>query len=70
MRKLVVSILTSLDGYAAGPGGNVMVLPLDESFSAYNLERLRVADTLLLGRTTYEGFREYWPAIADDPEQP
>lgn len=70
MRKLVVSILMSLDGYAAGPGGNVMMLPLDESFSAYNLERLRSADTLLLGRTTFEGFRQYWPSIADDPTQP
>jgi len=45
-------------------------MPLDESFSAYNLERLRHADTLLLGRTTFLGFRSYWPGIADDPEQP
>lgn len=70
MRKLVVTILMSLDGYAAGPGGNVMMLPLDESFSGYNLERLRAADTLLLGRTTFEGFRRYWPPIADDSAQP
>jgi len=70
MRKLVVTILISLDGYVAGPGGNFMAMPLDESFSAYNLERLRTADTLLLGRTTYLGFRSYWPSIADDPRQP
>ena len=70
MRKLVVTILTSLDGYVAGPGGDFMAMPLDHSFSAYNLERLRTADTLLLGRTTFLGFRSYWPPIADDPEQP
>jgi dihydrofolate reductase len=70
MRKLVVTILISLDGYAAGPGGDLMAMPLDESFSAYNLERLRTADTLLLGRTTFLGFRSYWPAVADDPKQP
>jgi dihydrofolate reductase len=70
MRKLVVTILISLDGYVAGPGGDVMAMPLDESFSAYNLERLRTADTLLLGRTTFLGFRSYWPAVADDPNQP
>ena len=69
MRKLVVSILTSLDGYVAGPGGDVMAMPLDASFSAYNLERLRTADTLVLGRTTFLGFRSYWPPVADDPEQ-
>ena len=70
MRKVVVTILMSLDGYVAGPGGDVMVLPLDESFSAYNVERMRQADTILLGRTTYEGFRDYWPAVVDDESQP
>lgn len=70
MRKLVVTILTSLDGYVAGPGGDFMAMPLDESFSAYNLERLRTADTLLLGRTTFLGFRSYWPSVAHDPKQP
>jgi hypothetical protein len=38
----------SLDGYYEGPGKNVMVLPLDEAFDAYNAERLRAADTLQL----------------------
>jgi dihydrofolate reductase len=44
-----------------------MVLPLDEAFDAYNAERLRAADTLLLGRNTYEGFKGFWPSVADDP---
>jgi dihydrofolate reductase len=70
MRKLVVTILISLDGYVAGPGGELMAMPLDESFSAYNLQRLRTADTLLPGRTTFLGFRSYWPSIAEDHDQP
>jgi dihydrofolate reductase len=44
-----------------------MVLPMDEAFDAYNAERLRAADTLLLGRTTYDGFKSFWPSVADDP---
>ena len=52
MRKLVVCNIMSLDGYYEGPGRNVMVLPMDASFDEYNLERLRSADTLLLGRTS------------------
>jgi dihydrofolate reductase len=70
MRKLIVSNIISLDGYFSGPNGNVMAMPFDHGFSDYNAERLRAADTLLLGRTSYEGFRSYWPAIADDPKQP
>lgn len=68
MRKLIVSNIISLDGYYEGPGKNVMALPFDEAFSAYNAERLRAADTLLLGRISFEGFRSYWPPVADDPD--
>jgi dihydrofolate reductase len=65
----------SLDGFYEGPGKNVMVLfdyrwadyPMDESFDAYSAERLHAADTLLLGRTLYDGFRGFWPSVADDP---
>ncbi|MGW0698029.1 dihydrofolate reductase family protein [Streptomyces sp. NPDC002867] len=70
MRKLIVCNIISLDGYFEGPGGDVMAMPFDHGFSEYNAERLRAADTLLLGRTSYEGFRSYWPAVADDPEAP
>ena len=75
MRKLIVCNIMSLDGYYEGPGKNVMDLfdyrleayPTDESFDAYNAERLRAADTLLLGRTSYQGFKGYWPPVAEDP---
>src|ERR671920_827522 len=39
-----------------------------ESFDAYNAERLRAADTLLLGRVSYQGFKGFWPSVADDPD--
>jgi dihydrofolate reductase len=67
MRKLIVTNIVSLDGYYEGPSRNVMVLPMDPSFDAYNAERLRAADTMLLGRTTYEGLKGFWPQVADDP---
>jgi len=73
MRKLIVSNAMSLDGYYEGSGKNVMALfdyrweyPTDESFDAYNAERLRAADTLLLGRVSYDGFKSFWPSVADD----
>lgn len=63
MRKLIVSNIVSLDGYCAGPGGDVMALPMDDSFDTYNVERLQAADTLLLGRKTYELFKGFWPQM-------
>jgi hypothetical protein len=66
MRKLVVCNIMSLDGYDEGPGNNVMVLPMDASFDEYNLERIRAADAVLLGRTSYQasaGSGRPWPTI-------
>ncbi|MGH3474759.1 MAG: dihydrofolate reductase family protein [Aeromicrobium sp.] len=70
MSRVIVSNLMSVDGYAAGPGGDVMVLPFDDSFSTHNLELMQSAGTLLYGATTYAGMRDYWPAILDDESQP
>ena len=67
MRKVIVSNFTSLDGYVAGVGNDVMALPFDPSFDVYNLERVRNADTLLTGRTTYEQLMAFWVPFADDP---
>jgi dihydrofolate reductase len=67
MRKLIVCNIMSLDGYYEGQGKNVMVMPLDNAFDAYCAERLGAAGTLLLGRTTYDGFKGFWPSVADDP---
>ncbi len=68
MRKLIVCNIVSVDGYYSGPDGDVMVMPFDEAFDDYNAERLRAADTLLLGRRSFEGFKGYWPAVADNPD--
>ena len=40
MRTLIACLLTSLDGYASGDGDNFMVMPLDHSFSEYNVSRM------------------------------
>src|SRR5260370_9357096 len=69
MRKLIVCNVMSLDGFYTGPGNDIMAFApaLGGAFDAYNAERLRAADTLLLGRASYDGFRGFWPSVADDP---
>lgn len=70
MRKVIVCNIMSLDGYYAGPGGDVMALPMDAAFDAHNLERMEAAGTVVLGRRSYEGFGSYWPGLADRPHDP
>lgn len=70
MRKVVVSNIMSLDARYEGPGKNVMALPFHPAFDEYNAERLRAADTILLGRTTFEQMKGYWPAVPGNPDAP
>lgn len=70
MRPVIVSNIVSLDGFYEGPGGDVTALNMDAAFDAYNLERIRAAGTVLLGRTSFDGFSSYWPGIADAPADP
>ena len=70
MRKLIVCNIVSLDGFYSGPNDDVMAMPFDAPFDDYNAERLRAADTLLLGRRSFEGFKSYWPEIADREDAP
>ena len=76
MRKLIVSSLVTLDGYYEGPGRSLEPLfeyfhqdyAGDQQFDLYNTERIRAADTLLLGgRTGFLGNKEYWTSVPDDP---
>jgi len=68
MGKLIVSNIISLDGCFEGPGRNVMMLPMDGAFDAYNLERMKAAGTVLLGHNSYKLFSSFWPGMADNPD--
>ena len=70
MRAVTVSNIMSLDGFYEDSAHNPLVLNMDQAFDAYNLERIKAADLVLLGRTSFEGFSSYWPGIADAPADP
>ncbi len=77
MRKLIVSNLTTLDGYYEGKDRNLDALfeyfhedyAGDQSFDAYNTERLRSADTVLLsGCKSFLDNKDYWSSVLDNPD--
>ena len=69
MRKYIVSVITTVDGYFEGPGRDVMAMPFDDGFSRYNLELLRNADTVIHGSRWFDG-GAYWSRVADDESEP
>jgi dihydrofolate reductase len=68
MRKLITTHWITLDGYIAGPDGEMDWLLGDEEMSDYEIGLVSDADTLMLGRQTYLDFAGYWPATARNPD--
>jgi dihydrofolate reductase len=67
MARLIFSNLVSLDGFCAGPGGDLGRLPMGPVFDNHNVELLRPAGTLLFGRITFGMFQAFWPQVRKDP---
>jgi dihydrofolate reductase len=73
MRKVILQEIVSLDGYAAGPNGDVSFIPAstrgDQRWGAEQTALLDSVDTLLLGRVTYQMFSQFWPTRTEGEEK-
>lgn len=67
MRKLVYFMHTSLDGFVAGPKGEMDWINVDDEIFEYAGRQTREADTALYGRITYEMMQSYWPTAEHQP---
>jgi dihydrofolate reductase len=67
VRRVVATLFASVDGYASdAPDERMRWLTHGEEIAAFGAAGLRAADTLVLGRVTYELFAGYWPSAAED----
>jgi len=57
----------SLDGFVAGPNGEMNWIKVDEEIFEYVGRRISEGDTALYGRITYQMMEDYWPTAADKP---
>jgi len=57
----------SLDGFVAGPNGEMDWIKLDNEMFDLVGGFTREADTALYGRVTWEMMDKYWPTAADEP---
>lgn len=71
MRKVLLIMTASLDGYVATPDGMpVRAEPEPAELKRWKLERIRRAGTHIMGRVTYEGMASFWPTSKDDYAAP
>src|SRR5688500_11820917 len=67
MRKLISFMHISLDGFIAGPKGQMDWIKADEEIFDYVGKRISEGDTALYGRVTYQMMENYWPTAGDKP---
>ncbi len=71
MRKVIASPFVTLDGFMAGPQGEIDWNEpyFDEEMANYVGKQFDSVDTIFFGRVTYQLFAQYWPTqgVKDDP---
>ena len=72
MRNLILQVQMSVDGFVAGPNGELdwMTWDWDDKIKAYVSQLTDSMDTILLGRKMTEGFISYWSDVIKNPKEP
>ncbi|MBK7184126.1 MAG: dihydrofolate reductase family protein [Bacteroidetes bacterium] len=67
MRKIISFMHISLDGFVAGPNGEMNWIKVNEEIFDHVGKRISEGDTALYGRVTYQMMENYWPTAAKKP---
>ena len=58
----------SLDGFVAGPKGEMNWIRVDEELFDHIGKRISGTDTAMYGRVTYQMMESYWPGAGKEPD--
>jgi dihydrofolate reductase len=70
MRKIVVHMMVSLDGFFEGPDHDLSWHLVDEELHAHFNQQLATMSAFLEGRVTYELMEAVWPTADQNPDFP
>lgn len=68
MRKIISFMHISLDGFVAGPNGEMDWIKVDDEIFDHVHERISGTDTAMYGRVTYDMMEGYWPNAGKAPD--
>lgn len=68
MRNIISLAHISLDGFMAGPGGDMSFITMDDEIGDYIYPIINSVDMAVYGRITYQMMEGYWPTAGDDPD--
>ncbi|MET3195655.1 dihydrofolate reductase family protein [Gottfriedia sp. OAE603] len=69
MRKVILFLHSSLDGFVEGPNGGMDIgwVSYNEELEKHAKEILSTVDTVLWGRGTYQMMKNYWTSVPANP---
>lgn len=67
MRKVISLMHVSLDGFAAGPNGEMDFIHMDDEIFKDVEQQLADVDTAIYGPITYHMMASYWPTVPSNP---
>lgn len=70
MRKLISLMHVSLDGFCAGPKGEMDWIGYDDTIFADATTLIHEAGAAVYGRVVHDMMRGYWPTLLDKPDSP
>jgi dihydrofolate reductase len=70
MRSVILFNMVTIDGFVAGPNGEIDWHRTDDEFNQFAVEQLREVGGLLFGRVTYALMESYWPTPAAEEDDP
>lgn len=72
MRKLKLQVQTTIDGFVAGPNGEMdwMTWDWDDDLKQHVKELTEPVDCIVLGRKLAEGFIPHWNTVAANSDNP
>jgi dihydrofolate reductase len=68
VRKIVLFLSVSLDGFMAGPDGDLSWNRVNEEIHQHFNDVLKEMSCFIEGRVTYELMADFWPTADQDPE--
>jgi len=68
MRNLISLAHISLDGFMAGPGGNMDFIVFNDELADHTYPLFADVDLAVYGRVTYELMEGHWPTAGDAPD--
>lgn len=66
MRKVILSMMLSVDGYFEGNDPEYNWHIWDDEMATYMMDFFTTVDTFIYGRKSYESMIAYWPDLSDE----